>query len=283
MSGYLDGTGAAGFVVGVSGGIDSAVVSTLAAMTGRRTLCVTLPIHQAQAQVDRAGEHVRRLTERYSNAEAAHADLTAAYDAFAGAFAPSLVQGAGKGVADLAGANARSRLRMTALYYFAGLNNLLVAGTGNKIEDFGVGFFTKYGDGGVDISPIADLTKTEVYELGRWLRVPEAILVAPPTDGLFGDDRTANRGHLSRTGAGDGSCGAGYRPGTSVGPRARSVRHFPPTQPCQPPQDGADTGMPHSPVPGGAGRAIEKHVPAGPKASVLGCIRRDCSFNKITL
>ena len=175
MSGYLDGTGAAGFVVGVSGGIDSAVVSTLAAMTGRRTLCVTLPIHQAQAQVDRAGEHVRRLTERYSNAEAAHADLTAAYDAFAGSFAPSLVQGAGKGVADLAGANARSRLRMTALYYFAGLNNLLVAGTGNKIEDFGVGFFTKYG---------------EVYELGRWLRVPEAILVAPPTDGLFGDDRT---------------------------------------------------------------------------------------------
>ena len=135
-------------------------------------------------------EHVRRLTERYSNAEAAHADLTAAYDAFAGSFAPSLVQGAGKGVADLAGANARSRLRMTALYYFAGLNNLLVAGTGNKIEDFGVGFFTKYGDGGVDISPIADLTKTEVYELGRWLRVPEAILVAPPTDGLFGDDRT---------------------------------------------------------------------------------------------
>lgn len=84
MSGYLDGTGAAGFVVGVSGGIDSAVVSTLAAMTGRRTLCVTLPIHQTQAQVDRAGEHVRRLTERYSNAEAAHADLTAAYDAFAG-------------------------------------------------------------------------------------------------------------------------------------------------------------------------------------------------------
>lgn len=190
MSGYLDGTGAAGFVVGVSGGIDSAVVSMLAAMTGRRTLCVTLPIHQVQAQVDRAGEHVRRLTERYSNAEAAHADLTAAYDAFAGSFAPSLVQGAGKGVADLAGANARSRLRMTALYYFAGLNNLLVAGTGNKIEDFGVGFFTKYGDGGVDISPIADLTKTEVYELGRWLRVPEAILVAPPTDGLFGDDRT---------------------------------------------------------------------------------------------
>ena len=190
MSGYLDGTGAAGFVVGVSGGIDSAVVSTLAAMTGRRTLCVTLPIHQVQAQVDRAGEHVRRLTERYSNAEAAHADLTAAYDAFAGSFAPSLVQGAGKGVADLAGANARSRLRMTALYYFDGLNNLLVVGTGNKIEDFGVGFFTKYGDGGVDISPIADLTKTEVYELGRWLGVPEAILAAPPTDGLFGDDRT---------------------------------------------------------------------------------------------
>ncbi len=190
MTGYLDGTGAAGFVVGISGGIDSAVVSTLAAMTGRRTLCVTLPIHQAQAQVDRAGEHVRRLAARYPNAEAADADLTAAYDAFVGSFDPATVRGVPQGVVDLAGANARSRLRMTALYYFAGLNNLLVAGTGNKIEDFGVGFFTKYGDGGVDMSPIADLTKTEVYELGRWLQVPEAILAAAPTDGLFGDDRT---------------------------------------------------------------------------------------------
>lgn len=190
MSGYLDGTGARGFVVGISGGIDSAVVSSLAAMTGRRTLCATLPIHQAQAQVERAEEHVRRLTARYPNAEAVHADLTAAYDAFAGSFAPADVQGKPESVLHLAGANARSRLRMTALYYYAGLNNLLVAGTGNKIEDFGVGFFTKYGDGGVDISPIADLTKTEVYELGRWLEVPEAILAAPPTDGLFGDDRT---------------------------------------------------------------------------------------------
>lgn len=190
MDAYLTGTGAAGFVVGVSGGIDSAVVSSLAAMTGRRTLCVTLPIHQARSQVDRAAEHVARLTARFSNAEAAHADLTAPYEAFRAAFDPSVGAGAPQATVDLTGANARSRLRMTALYYFAGMNNLLVAGTGNKIEDFGVGFFTKYGDGGVDISPIADLTKTEVYELGRWLGVPESILTAAPTDGLFGDDRT---------------------------------------------------------------------------------------------
>lgn len=285
MSGYLDGTGAAGFVVGVSGGIDSAVVSTLAAMTGRRTLCVTLPIHQVQAQVDRAGEHVRRLTERYSNAEAAHADLTAAYDAFAGSFAPSLVQGAGKGVADLAGANARSRLRMTALYYFAGLNNLLVVGTGNKIEDFGVGFFTKYGDGGVDISPIADLTKTEVYELGAGWGFLRRFSLRRRRTAFSVTSRTDEQqiGATYPTGAGDGSCGAGYRPGTPVGPRARSVRHFPPTQPCQPPQDGADTGMSHSPAPGGAGRAIEKHVPAGAEGVGVGVHAQGCSFNKITL
>lgn len=190
MSEYLHQTGASGFVVGISGGIDSAVVSSLAALSGCRTLCVTLPIHQAHSQVERAQEQVRVLQSRYPHVLAAEADLTAAYDAFANSFAPEYLQGATQGCCDLAGANARSRLRMTALYYFAGLNNLLVAGTGNKIEDFGVGFFTKYGDGGVDISPIADLTKTEVYKLGAWLGVPESILSAPPTDGLFGDDRT---------------------------------------------------------------------------------------------
>ena len=133
MDAYLKGTGAAGFVVGISGGIDSAVVSSLAAMTGRRTLCVTLPIHQARSQVDRAAEHVARLTARFANAEAAHADLTAPYEAFRAAFDPTVGAGASQATVDLAGANARSRLRMTALYYFAGMNNLLVAGTDHTI------------------------------------------------------------------------------------------------------------------------------------------------------
>lgn len=190
LADYLSGTGARGFVVGVSGGIDSAVVASLAAYSGCPTLCVTLPIHQAAAQVDRADELVRSLSERYDNVSSADADLTAVYDTFVKAFDDAYRDDVPVGTVELAGANARSRLRMTALYYFAGLGNMLVAGTGNKIEDFGVGFFTKYGDGGVDISPIADLTKTEVYEIGRWLGVPASILEAAPTDGLFGDDRT---------------------------------------------------------------------------------------------
>lgn len=190
MAAYLKGTGAQGFVVGISGGIDSAVVSALAARSGERTMCVTLPIHQAKSQLERAQEHVSVLCECFPNVAAASADLTGVYDTFISSFPAAHSEGVTSAVAELAGANARSRLRMTALYYFAGLNNMLVAGTGNKIEDFGVGFFTKYGDGGVDLSPIADLTKTEVYQLGRWLRVPESILAAPPTDGLFGDDRT---------------------------------------------------------------------------------------------
>lgn len=190
MADYLCDAGARGFVVGVSGGIDSAVVSSLAALSGCRTLCVTLPIHQAASQVDRAAEHVSRLAERYANVETADADLTDAYEAFRAALTPSFREPLPQATVDMAGANARSRLRMTALYYYAGMYNMLVAGTGNKIEDFGVGFFTKYGDGGVDISPIADLTKTEVYALGDWLGVPASIMEAPPTDGLFGDDRT---------------------------------------------------------------------------------------------
>lgn len=190
MNDYIADTGASGFVVGVSGGVDSAVVSSLAAMTGCRTLCVTLPIHQALSQVSRAHEHISSLTKRYPNVVAANTDLTYTYDTFCSAFPSEFPAGTEQCVIDMAGANARSRLRMTALYYFAGLHNMLVAGTGNKIEDFGVGFFTKYGDGGVDISPIGDLTKTEVFRLGEWLGVPQSILSAAPTDGLFGDDRT---------------------------------------------------------------------------------------------
>ena len=175
-----------GFVVGVSGGIDSAVTSTLCAKTGLPTLCVEMPIHQAQSQVTRAQEHIAQLKERFSNVSDTRVNLTSTFEDFKTVVpeteaSPKL---------DLSLANTRARLRMTTLYYFAGLHGLLVAGTGNKVEDFGVGFFTKYGDGGVDLSPIADLVKSEVYALGEYLRVPESIQKAQPTDGLFGDSRT---------------------------------------------------------------------------------------------
>jgi NAD+ synthase len=175
-----------GFVVGVSGGIDSAVTSSLCAKTGLPTLCVEMPIHQAQSQVTRAQEHIAQLKERFSNVSDTRVNLTSTFEDFK-TVVPT-VDASPK--LDLALANTRARLRMTTLYYFAGLHGLLVAGTGNKVEDFGVGFFTKYGDGGVDLSPIADLLKSEVYALGEYLEVPESIQKAQPTDGLFGDSRT---------------------------------------------------------------------------------------------
>ncbi len=174
-----------GFVVGISGGIDSALVSTLCARTGLPLLCVELPIHQASAQVSRAQEHIKWLQERFDNIEVASADLTDAYEAFIGPLG-----GEDNPNYQLTTANTRSRLRMTALYYYAGLRGALVVGTGNKIEDFGIGFFTKWGDGGVDISPIADLTKSEVFALSAHLGICGSILGAKPTDGLFGDDRS---------------------------------------------------------------------------------------------
>ena len=186
MKAYAQESRTEGFVVGVSGGIDSALVSTLAAMTGLRTVCVTLPIHQAAAQVDRAGEHIDWLKARYPNVESQDIDLTEPYNRFV----LDLPTASDEDRQHLVNANTRSRLRMTALYYVAGLYGLLVAGTGNKVEDFGVGFFTKYGDGGVDISPIADLTKTQVYGLAEELGVVESIRAALPTDGLFGDNRS---------------------------------------------------------------------------------------------
>ncbi|CAM1342455.1 NAD(+) synthase [Tenacibaculum aestuarii] len=175
-----------GFVVGISGGIDSAVTSTLCAKTGLPTLCVELPIHQAESQVNRGNEHIKQLRERYSNVSEVEVNLTSTFEDFK-TVVPQ-IESSPK--VDLALANTRARLRMTTLYYFAGLHGLLVAGTGNKVEDFGVGFFTKYGDGGVDLSPIADLVKSEVYELAKYLEVPTSIQKAQPTDGLFGDSRT---------------------------------------------------------------------------------------------
>ena len=175
-----------GFVVGVSGGIDSALTSTLCAKTGLPTLCVEMPIHQAASQVSRAEEHIAQLKKRFSNVTKARVDLTSTFDGFQNVV-PAVEKSA---KLDLSLANTRARLRMTTLYYFAGLQGLLVAGTGNKVEDFGVGFYTKYGDGGVDLSPIADLMKSEVYELAAYLGVPNSIQTAQPTDGLFGDSRT---------------------------------------------------------------------------------------------
>lgn len=175
-----------GFVVGISGGIDSAVTSTLCAKTGLPTLCVEMPIHQAKNQVDRAQEHIKALKKQYSNVSEQVVDLTPVFTTFE----KQVPSSDDNSILNLALANTRARLRMTTLYYIAGLNHALVAGTGNKVEDFGVGFYTKYGDGGVDLSPIADLMKSEVRELGKYLQVPQSIIEAKPTDGLFGDDRT---------------------------------------------------------------------------------------------
>jgi NAD+ synthase len=175
-----------GFVVGVSGGIDSAVTSSLCAKTGLPTLCVEMPIHQAESQVSRAQEHIAQLKNQFNNVSEVRVNLTSTFKDFKNVL-PTIETSA---KLNLSLANTRARLRMTTLYYFAGLQDLLVAGTGNKVEDFGVGFYTKYGDGGVDLSPIADLMKSEVYDLAAYLDVPNSIQEAQPTDGLFGDSRT---------------------------------------------------------------------------------------------
>lgn len=175
-----------GFVIGISGGVDSAVTSTLCAQTGMKVICVEMPIHQAPSQVSRAKEHIEQLKKRFPNVSSTIADLTSVFETFKKEVPTSENEAA----LNLTLANTRARLRMTTLYYIAGIHGLLVAGTGNKVEDFGVGFYTKYGDGGVDLSPIADLMKSEVYQLGKYLDIPNSILTAAPTDGLFGDDRT---------------------------------------------------------------------------------------------
>ncbi len=175
-----------GFVIGISGGIDSALTSTLCAQTGLPTLCVEMPIHQAKSHVDRANEHISQLKNRFANVQQERVDLTPVFEQFKIQVKSSNEEK----VYNLALANMRSRLRMVSLYYLAGLYGYLVVGTGNKVEDFGVGFYTKYGDGGVDLSPIADLLKSEVRELATYLEVPESIILAKPTDGLFGDDRS---------------------------------------------------------------------------------------------
>ena len=181
IKGYCKDNNIEQLVVGVSGGIDSAVVSTLCALTGIPTLCLVMPIRQKQDQTDLGVDHCLWLGEHYMNASFEMIDLTPVFEKFEDLFQfPKN---------ELALANSRARLRMMTLYQKAQTFGGIVVGTGNKVEDFGIGFFTKYGDGGVDISPIADLLKTEVWELGKQLGINQRIIDAEPTDGLWEDGR----------------------------------------------------------------------------------------------
>ena len=184
---YATKAGVKGYVIGVSGGVDSGVVSTLCAMTGLNLLMLEMPIRQNEDQVNRAWEHMNDITKRFPNAKAMSVNLTPAFEELYKTFDVKDDEFPSE---KLAFANTRSRLRMLTLYYYGQINSLLVCGTGNKVEDFGIGFYTKYGDGGVDVSPIADLYKTEVYELARALNLVESIQNAIPTDGLWDVERT---------------------------------------------------------------------------------------------
>ena len=186
LKNYLQISKMKGFVVGVSGGIDSAVTSALCARTGAPVLCLEMAIHQEENQISRALDHIQWLKKSYKNVSHHSLELTPFFESFIECLPPTEKRKQQL----LSLANTRARLRMSTLYYFAALHNYLVAGTGNKVEDFGVGFYTKYGDGGVDLSPIADLLKTQVYELAKYLKIIESIQVAPPTDGLWHDNRT---------------------------------------------------------------------------------------------
>jgi len=171
------------FVIGVSGGIDSAVSSTLAGKTGLPTYAIGMPIHQKEEQETLSDAHLKWLESNFDNVFVNKFDLTKTFDTFKFSLK-------GFGSDELALANSRSRLRMVTLYQVATFVGGIVVGTGNKVEDYGVGFYTKYGDGGVDIAPIADLYKTEVWELGRHFGVDQRIIDASPTDGLWDDGRT---------------------------------------------------------------------------------------------
>ena len=169
-------------VIGISGGIDSSVSSTLSAMTGLKTIVLTMPIKQKENQHDLSLKHQNWLVQNFKNVEAHTISLDKLFETFSSTL--------NKFDNEHGYANSRARLRMTTLYQVAAANKGIVVGTGNKVEDFGVGFYTKYGDGGVDISPIADCNKTEVWELGKELGILKEIIDAPPTDGLWDDGRT---------------------------------------------------------------------------------------------
>jgi len=177
-------------IIGISGGIDSSVSSTLSAMTGLKTIAISMPIKQKSFQHDLSLKHQEWLKKNFKNVTG----LTVALDDLFNTFEKTLSNFRNEhGMA-----NSRARLRMSTLYQVAAANNGIVVGTGNKVEDFGVGFYTKYGDGGVDISPIADCNKTEVWELGKELNILKEIIDAPPTDGLWDDGRT-DEGQLGLT------------------------------------------------------------------------------------
>ena len=169
-------------VIGISGGIDSSVSSTLSAMTGLKTIVLSMPIKQKDTQHDLSLRHQEWLKKNFKNVQGHTLELDSLFKTFESTL--------GKFDSIHGMANSRARLRMTTLYQVAAANNGIVVGTGNKVEDFGVGFYTKYGDGGVDISPIADCNKTEVWELGRELKILDDIINAAPTDGLWDDGRT---------------------------------------------------------------------------------------------
>ena len=169
-------------IIGISGGIDSSVASTLSAMTGLKTIVLSMPIKQKSSQHDLSLKHQEWLVKNFNNVEAQIINLDKLFETFENTLS--------KFDSELGLANSRARLRMTTLYQVAAANKGIVVGTGNKVEDFGVGFYTKYGDGGVDISPIADCNKTEVWEMGSELNILKEIIEAAPTDGLWDDGRT---------------------------------------------------------------------------------------------
>ena len=179
---YADKGNFSSLVIGISGGIDSAVTSTLSARTNLHTHVVTMPILDHQVLNNRGNNHIEWLKRNYSNISHHHVDLSKVFDEFQSELKDNS--------SEHGYANSQARLRMTTLYQIAASNNGIVVGTGNKVEDFGIGFYTKYGDGGVDISPIADLLKSEVFALGESLGVIEDILTAAPTDGLWNDNRS---------------------------------------------------------------------------------------------
>jgi len=184
LKGQLQISGQKGFVIGISGGVDSALVSTLCALTGHDTYVISLPIHQAPDQIKRGNDHMDWLLQGFGlNVKDFNINLTESFEVLQNAFSEAI------GEDGLAMANVRSRLRMVALYAYANHYNLLVAGTGNLVEDYGIGYFSKYGDGGVDLSPIGNLSKSQVWELAKYVGVSDEIVQAKPTDGLWADNR----------------------------------------------------------------------------------------------
>jgi len=183
LQAYCDDSNMKGSVVGISGGIDSAVTSTLCARTERQVILLSMPIYQDPGQLFLAQQHVEWLEQNHGQVKGVLMDLTLPFQALEESFPVDIQDG-------LTMANTRSRMRMVTLYAFSTHHRMLVVGTGNKVEDFGVGFYTKYGDGGVDILPIADLTKSEIYTIGSELGIGKGIMDASPTDGLWDDNRT---------------------------------------------------------------------------------------------